>query len=594
MRNLFFFILLLTIGQSSFAQSELLAKNYADKGEYEKAVSIYEKIYQNNKNKLKVLFALVEMNQELERYDVAQKLLEDRLKSRVKRPEVIVELGYNYSLKGQDSIAQKHYNDAIAYIDERPQSAYTIGQAFDKFNLLDQAVATYERAMKNDSLLDFNIQLARIFGEQGKVGEMFGKYIDLMERRPDTRSIAQRNFSSYITDDRDNEANVILRKTLLKKIQEKPLLLYNQLLSWLFIQQKEYKKSFTQEKAIYKRSEDENITGILDLAYIALSDGAYEDSRGVVMFIIENTNGRPKLEGYQLLLKIDLETATAATYPEIEAKYATIIHDYNNDRETCLLQIDYNHFLATKVNKSDLAIANLKGLIDEKLSPKQKAKVKMELADILVINEKFNRALIYYTQIQEKFKSSILAQEARFKVAQTSYFKGDFKWSQIQLDVLKRSSSQLIANDALALSLIINDNSLEDTTQTALKKYARADLLALQNKNNKAISELNEILSNHKGESIEDEALLKQGILYEKTLQFEKAEENYKKLIQFFKEDILADEAHYRLAKLYENHMGLPEKAKELYEQIIFNYEDSIFFVESRTRFRALRGDEIE
>jgi tetratricopeptide (TPR) repeat protein len=179
-------------------------------------------------------------------------------------------------------------------------------------------------------------------------------------------------------------------------------------------------------------------------------------------------------------------------------------------------------------------------------------------------------------------------------VAKTSYYKGDFEWAQVQLDVLKKSASQLISNDAMELSLMIRDNSLEDSTQTALKKFARADLLAMQKKYPEAIRILEEILENHKGEKIEDEALLRQGRLYEETNQFEKAEANYQKIIELYKEDILADDAYYHLAKLYENRLAMPEKAKDLYEQIIYDFADSIYFVEARRRFRMLRGDDIE
>ena len=141
---------------------------------------------------------------------------------------------------------------------------------------------------------------------------------------------------------------------------------------------------------------------------------------------------------------------------------------------------------------------------------------------------------------------------------------------------------------------MIRDNSLEDSTQTALKKFARADLLALQNKNSAAVSALDEILLNHKGEKIEDEVLLKQAKIYEKMGRFNNAEANYLKLIEFYKEDILADDAYFHLAKLYETKLAQPEKAKQFYEQIIYDFADSIYFIEARKRFRMLRGDEIE
>ncbi|HET8754249.1 MAG TPA: tetratricopeptide repeat protein, partial [Salinimicrobium sp.] len=187
-----------------------------------------------------------------------------------------------------------------------------------------------------------------------------------------------------------------------------------------------------------------------------------------------------------------------------------------------------------------------------------------------------------------------IAQNARFKVAKTSYYKGDFQWAESQLDVLKSSTSQLIANDAMELSLLISDNSLEDSTQTALKLYSKADLLSFQHKNEEAIEVLDEILIQHKGEKIEDEALLKQAELLEKAGEYSKAEANYLELIQYYKTGILGDNAHFLLAELYSEKLEEPEKAKEFYEKIVFNYADSIYFVDARKKFRELRGDSLE
>ncbi len=592
--RILFTIFFLFIGVSSFAQNELLAKNYAEKGEYEKAIVIYEKLVKQSPNNLNLLLSLVEMNQQVENYDKAQELLEDRLNSKSKLPQVIVELGHNYTLQNKDSIATIYYNEATDFINDNPRYAYTIGKSFEKFSLLDETIFLYEKAISIDEELDFSQQLARLYGEKGEVEKMFNSFINLIEKRPNTKPYAQRQFSLYINEDPNNEANVLFRKTLLRKSQDKPNILYNELLSWLFVQQNDFKKAFAQEKAIYRRS-DEDITGIQNLALIAISNKSYEDARDIINFIIENApTPEMELAAHQFLMKIELETTEPKNYDTLEKNYTALLDRFGRGKSTYLIQVDFNHFLAFNHNKKDLAVTNLKTLLDEKLGSFQEARVKMELADILVIDEKFNRALIYYTQIQEKIKSDVMAQEARFKVARTSYFKGDFSWAQVQLDVLKKSSTQLIANDALQLSLMISDNSLEDTTQTALKKFAHADLLALKNKDQEAITQLADIIENHKGESIEDEALLRQAKLFEKTNQFTRAEANYKKLIELFNEDILADDAHFLLAKLYENKLAQPEKAKELYEQIIFNYEDSIFFTEARMRFRMLRGDLIE
>ena len=139
----------------------------------------------------------------------------------------------------------------------------------------------------------------------------------------------------------------------------------------------------------------------------------------------------------------------------------------------------------------------------------------MKLADILVLQEKFNEALIFYSQIQASLKNSTISQEARFKVAKTSYYKGDFDWAESQLKILESSTSQLIANDVLELKLLISDNKYEDSTQTALKYYAKADLSAFQTKTDEAIAILDKILKEHKGQSIKIKHSYKQAQLFE-------------------------------------------------------------------------------
>src|SRR5690606_33504047 len=218
----------------------------------------------------------------------------------------------------------------------------------------------------------------------------------------------------------------------------------------------------------------------------------------------------------------------------IQKEFLEVFSRFGNGPETARLQLDYANFLAFKMGEAAEAVKLLQELSEKNLSGFDLAAVKMELADILVLEEKFNQALIFYSQIQNLVKNDEISQEARFKVAKTSYYKGDFEWAQNQLDVLKASASQLIANDAMELSMLIKDNSLEDSTQTALRKYAKADLYAFQNKSKEAITLLDGILANHRGEKIEDEALYKQAVLYEAEGDYKKAEENYLLILKHF------------------------------------------------------------
>ena len=576
----------------TFSQSEQEALNYFNNGEFEKALISYQKLYDANKSNSNYLLKIIEIHQQLEQYNLAEELLLFQI-NRTSNPEFLVELGYNFQLKKEQEKANENYNQAVFKIDENPIYGFNVARRFEKHALIDYAATVYERAMELRPETNFNIQLARIYGEQGKIEKMFMSYSDFIEKNPAYVLQSKRIFSEFISENGEDENNKLLRKVLLTKIQNQPNILWNQLLSWLFIQQRDYNKAFAQEKAIYKRQQ-ETIIGITDLAAITTNEGRSEIAKEILTFIINNAfDLETVLKAHKDLIELETNYALKKDYKIIDQKYKVLLEEFGMIPQTIDFQISYANFQASYLDKADAAIVFLKESLKINASKFLQAKVKLKLGDILVFQEKFNEALIYFSQIQTSLKNSPISQEARFRVAKTSYYKGDFKWAESQLKILKSSTSQLIANDALDLKLLISDNKYEDSLQTALKLYAKADLLAFQNKTENAILLLDKILIEHKTESIIDQALYKQAQLFESKQLYEKAEANYLNMIANYREEILADDAYYALAELYLNHLNQPEKAKNLYEQIIFNHEDSIYFVEARKKYRALRGDAI-
>ena len=577
---------------NAFSQEDIVAKEYFKNGEFEKAQLLYKKLCNKNPNNYIYLVQLVKTYQQMEQLHVAQELLLDQI-SKMKYPALLVELGHNYKLKNDTINANLNYNKAIEAIDLNVNYAFSIGRTFEDYSLLDQAILVYEHAMQLKATLNFNMQLARIYGEQGDLEKMFSSYVNFIQDNPNYANNVKRAFADFISEDKNNPNNLILKKVLLKKIQATPNLLFNDLLSWLFIQQKEYYKAFSQEKAIFKRM-PESLNRIENLALIATQEEQNDIAKEIFNYIIEIAQDPEiTLEAEYNILKIETGETLEKDYQTINRKYLRLLESYGRYPQTIKLQVAYGHFLAFYLDDTEQATRFLKECLDLQLTPYQASQVKLELGDILVFQEKFNEALIYYTQIQRSIKNSTISQDARFKVAKTSYYKGDFNWAESQLKILKSSTSQLIANDALDLKLLISDNKYEDSTQAALKLYAKADLLAFQNKTDQAISVLDALLEAHKTETIVDQALYKQAQLFEGKQQYQKAESNYIQIITDYKEDILADDTLFALAELYLNHLAQPEKAKEFYEEIIFNYQDSIYFIDARKKYRMLRGDAI-
>jgi tetratricopeptide (TPR) repeat protein len=575
-----------------YAQDDTFARDYFKSGDFEKALHEYKKLYAQSPSNINYIFQIVSTYQQLEQYNEAESFLKT-LMQRVNYPAFIVELGFNYQLKNDMQNANANYTKALEKIDENPSNVFAIVRSFQSHALLNEAIVAYEKAAALNPDYNFNLQLAQLYGEQGNIEKMFVSYIDFAEANPIALSNIQRAITDFISEDGMQENNILFRKILLKKAQESPSLIWNELLSWLFVQQKDYKKAFLQEKAIYNR-QSESLDRIGELALTAFNENDMEMAKEIFTFITQTAQDTETLlEAHYNLLQLETKQTSPENYQQIESRYQDLFKKFGLFASTLKIQIAYAHFLAFYMNDAIKATTFLEKTLELPLTELQQAEVKLELGDILVLQEKFNEALIYFTQIQRTLKNSTISQQARYKVAQASYYKGDFKWAESQLKILKASTSQLIANDALDLKLVISDFKDEDSLQTALKLYAKADLLAFQNKKEAAILLLDKILAEHKTEPIVAQALFKQAQLYTELSKFEKAETNYETLIANYSAGILIDDAYFKLAQLYENTLNQPEKAKVFYEKIIFNHADSIYFVDARKHYRALRGDAI-
>lgn len=588
----FLSLLVFTFG---FSQSAELAENYFDQGEYEKAEAVYAKLHKNNPSHQNWLFGYVETLQALDKVEEAESTLKNYLTEIGEYPNIQIELGYLYQ-KQKDSItANQYYQKAISQVEARPGFAYSVGNVFQKYGLLNLAVETYETAQRIEPRSNNTIELARIYGEQSEFKAMFKNYMDLIVENPSYFQILNRNFSQYITEDSDNEANQALRQVLLQRNQKEPNVIYNQMLSWLFVQQEDYSKAFVQEKALYQRSQSKSLDRFIDLALISKENDDLSSAREMLEFAVENAaSKRDLLSAERQLLLVKRALAQPEDYAGIESAYENFLAKIGRNKDSFLVQKDLAEFIAYQKNDVEKALDQIELINSQDLYQQQAAELKLLEADLNVQQSKFNQALLLYTQVEKLIPNSDIAREAKFKVAKTSYYTGDFDWALTQLKVLKTSASQLTSNDALELSLLIKDNSQEDTTRTDLKLVAKADLLQFQNQPDKALDILENVLVNYKSPSIVDEALFRIANLHLANNRIEKAIPFLQQIVDEHGDKILADNANFILGKLFSDQLNEPEKAKKYFETLIFNHPDSIYFVEARQRFRKLRGDQIQ
>lgn len=573
-----------------FCQNEQLAQNYFDRGDFEKALISFDELVKSQPNNFVFFQRQVDCYQQLSLFDKAEKAIQNRL-SAFNQPGLLVELGYNYQLQKNVSKANLYYQQAIEVIKKNPSSVYGIGAVFERKVLLELALQAYQTATTAQPDMNFNFQMGLLYGQLGNTDMMIDKLLIEALVNPQNNIMVQNQLSRFILDDTTENFSNSLKKALLLRAQKSQDVFWNQYLSWFFVQQKEYAKAFVQEKAIYKRN-PETFNNIVNLSQLAADENDTETAKEILQFVLENTTDVDlKIQSHTSLLQIVINKTAEKDFPVIKTQIETLLKEFGLGTNTLSLQILQAHFLTFKMKNPAAGQAILKRCLALPINKYQEADVKMELADVFLFEEKFNQAQIYYTQIQQDLAQDEIGNEASLKAAKTSYFKGDFDWALQQFKALKSASSQLIANDALELFLLINDNKVADSTYVGLKKFARGDYLLYQNKTQDAMIQFQAILKENKDNEITPAALLRIGKIAEKTGDFNAAIGFYENIINNYKECIYVDEALFFAAEIYLKNLMLPEKAKLLYEKIIFSHQDSIFFVDARQKFRQIRGD---
>jgi len=573
-----------------FSQNEQLAQYYYDKADFEKAKISYEELLKEIPQNSQYFLRTIDCYQQLQQFDIAEKVILQRL-DKYKQGSLLVELGYNFQLQKNDAKAKNYYDQALERIKKNPNEVYGISSSFERKVLLDYALKSYQTAIEMEPNFNFNYQMGLLYGQLGNIEMMIATFLDEAYENPQNSIRIQNQFVRFMVDEGDAAFSGILRKALILRTQKNQDIFWNHYLSWFYVQQKEFEKAFIQEKAIYKRN-PESLSNIINLAQLAIEEENQEAAKEILGFVLENTKDLELLiQANSYLMEMKIEKATEKDFASINTELGNLLRQFEISPFTLSLQLIQAHFVAFNLKKPEEAKAIIKKALEMKLNDYDAAKAKMELADIFLFEEKFNQALLYYSQIELDLKNDVVAHEASLKAAKTSYFKTDFVWALKQFKELKAANTQLIANDALEYFLLINDNTVADSTQSALEQFAKGDYLLYQNRNQEAIAQFQSVLQKYKGQQIEAVTLFRLGKIYEKLGDFTLALSQYQAITDHHSDGIYIDEALFFSAEIYSKELKQPEKAKPLYEKILFGHEDSIYFVEARKKFRQLRGD---
>ncbi|MES2836354.1 MAG: tetratricopeptide repeat protein [Bacteroidota bacterium] len=598
-----FALALLLLFFKSYAQVDLekIAKQYQDNKEYDKALELYEHLFNQSPEK-KYYKSLITCYYEIPDYKSAEKLIKKQIKRNPADPSFDVDLGNLYEKQGEKEKAQKHYNKVIEKALPSQNYFNDLATSFISIKQFEFALKTYQKGRKNlKDFYNFNFEIAQAYYLMGDTEKMMEEYISILNDNENYLTTVQNALSTLYEDDTEKKISNALKRVALRETQKNPnKTVFYELLIWQFIQDKDFDAAFTQTKALDKRAKQDG-SRIMNLASICVSNTNYDVAIKCYEYIITKGTenyfyNSAKMELVNVLNKKITESNNYTTFDllNLEKNYATTLAELGESAQTLTLQKGYAHLKAFYLNKIDEAISILQKAITFQNGDKQQlAECKLELGDVLLLSGDVWESSLLYSQVEKVYRTEPLGQEAKFRNAKLSFYNGDFFWAQAQLDILKAATSRLIANDAIYLSLLITDNTGLDSITEPLLIYSRADLLSFQNKDSLALITLDSIAQKFSGHTISDDVLFKKYKIYKKKQQYTLAASMLEKITNEYAEDILGDDAYFYLAELNEYEFKNTQKAQEIYQQILVKYPGSTYGVEARKRFRNLRGDKI-
>jgi tetratricopeptide (TPR) repeat protein len=604
-KTLLLLILILGITLPSFSQTyqeEQLANEYLQNGEYVKALPFFEKFH-NNDPKNKVYYkSYVDCLIKTEDLKEAEKVIKKQGKDYPREQSYKIDLGEFYRNTGDTKKSKTIFEDAIKDLPPYTDQVEELAGSFLSINETDYAIATYLKGRKIvGDLATFHYSIAELYATKNEYEKMTTELLDVLKVDPFELEALKSALLTILDENPESQINTIFREAVLKEIQKNPNdVTYSDLLIWLMLQQKNYEGAFIQTKAIDKRLKEDGLR-VAQLSNTCLENRKYDIALKCYEYIISLGPGgtfyyEAKMN-YLSTLYTQLTEDFSASQTDLlnlENEYLKAIDELITQQNSIKLCIELCHLQAFYLGKTDVAVDRLKNIVNKASGkPEEIAAAKLELADILILTGDMWEPSLLYGQIEKDYKNDLVGQEAKFKNAKLSFYRCEFEWAQKQMDVLKASTSKLISNDAIALSILIMDMSGLDTTYDALATFARADLYFYQNKFAESIKCLDSLEQKYPDHPVLDDAKYKKAEIAIKKGEYEKAVGYLDEIVTKFGTDILADDALFKMGDIYERKLNNPDKAAECYKAIMKDHKDSIYVVEARKRFNQLKGDKV-
>ena len=375
-----------------------------------------------------------------------------------------------------------------------------------------------------------------------------GKNVDNLLKAGDLSLVQQFAYGLYEQQIPFSE----IERLFIQKIQQfpdDPNLI--ELLVSTYIFNGDWDKAWNQRRALDMRFKNEQGKRLLEFASYIFQSQQWSLASKIFDYLIKSYPGSNQNSRWQQMsiaareqVVLRKENPEIAEVRNLISAYQKLRNERGDNSISMSAYWQEAKLYAYQLKQLDSAVFVLnKGILLAQNDLDLQAQMKLELGDILTYKGKKYDALIQYAQVEKQVKDSPLAYEAKIKTAKLYFYTGDFELAKELADILKQGTQREIANDALELSLLIEDNTGIDSLEVGLKNFANIRFVYDQKRWEEGDSLLALLTTENKQESLQDDILYLRATRARQKGENVLAKEMYWEIFKKFPEDIYGDDA---------------------------------------------------
>ena len=473
--------------------------------------------------------------------------------------------------------------------------------------LFDKAVALLERGREQIGQKNlFQVDLAYLYSLTGAHEKAMTEYLGLLEENDRQLSYVRNRLNRFI-----EQENVVAESipVVEEAVRIDPLnRAFRELLGWLYLEGDQFDKALDAYRAI-DRLEKEQGAILFTFAEQAADASAYPVAAEAYSEVLTRYPDSPiapdALKGTGRMMEKQAEENNerafdsrgnrieAPHYESALATYRQFLQDYPNHPYYPEILGRISRLQQDVFFDLGAAEATLGEVFEQFPNSPAAAEGQYDAGRIALMRGDLQRARIAFSRLEEELRLGELAEKARYELALLHFYSGEFDAAMSMSVILNENTSTDVANDAIALKVLLMENKGPDSLNTPLKKYAEASLLSRQRRYQQALVLLDSLLIQHGSHPLADDIRFMRAETLREIGQFEDALAALLEFRLIHPLSFLTDRSLYLAGQIYEVELGDKALAIETYSTLLDEYPGSLLSVATRTRIRALRGDGI-